>query len=229
MERRTDSAKSPTVCSWRTPNLVEFLIADQGIGHISESVLNRLPVSDQSLLMLRFGQMQIPAKCAPRENRLTYLRAVRPDSNLRTHQAREGAAASECAASRTGQRNLRKELGLGDADFGIRGNEDLLGFANIGPTLEQRRRQAGRHVRRKRLLDQRTPARYALRVVAEEDADGIFLLRNLPLEVRDLRICGIEHLLSLQHIELGGHAVVKSERSQFDGIFLCLDRVSRDL
>ena len=37
------------------PDLVEFLVADQRIGYISERVLNRLPVSDQRLLMLRLG------------------------------------------------------------------------------------------------------------------------------------------------------------------------------
>jgi hypothetical protein len=33
-------------------NLMEFLVGDQGIGYISEGVLNRLPVCDQSLLVL---------------------------------------------------------------------------------------------------------------------------------------------------------------------------------
>jgi hypothetical protein len=37
------------------PDLMEFLIADRRIGYVSERALNRLPVSDQSLLMLRLG------------------------------------------------------------------------------------------------------------------------------------------------------------------------------
>ena len=57
-------------------HLMKFLISDQGIGHISEGVLNGLLVSDQSLLVLRFGQMQVPPKCTPREDGLTHLDAV---------------------------------------------------------------------------------------------------------------------------------------------------------
>src|SRR5712664_1322833 len=67
------------------PDLMESLIADQRIGYIPECVLNRLPVSDQRLLVLRLGQPQISAKSSPRENGLAHLCAVRPDSNLRAH------------------------------------------------------------------------------------------------------------------------------------------------
>ena len=37
------------------PDLMEFLIADQRIGYVPEGMLNRLPVSDQRLLILRLG------------------------------------------------------------------------------------------------------------------------------------------------------------------------------
>ena len=57
-------------------HLVKFLIADQGIGHISKGVLNCLLVSNQSLRVLRFGQTQVPPKCASSENGLTYLSTV---------------------------------------------------------------------------------------------------------------------------------------------------------
>src|SRR5882762_9301017 len=210
-------------------HLMKFLICDQGIGHISEGVLNGLLVSDQSLLVLRFGQMQVPPKCTPCENGPTHLDAAGPNSGLGVHQAREKTTAPKCAASRAGERYLREERRFGDTNFGIRGNEHLLGFANIGPSFEQRGGQSRRHVRRKRLLGERVSARHALRVIANENADCIFLLANLPLEIRDLRICGVEHLLSLKHVYFCGDAAVKSERSQFDGIFLCVHRVSRDL
>src|SRR5713226_10643945 len=36
-------------------DLMKFLIADQRIGYVPKRVLNRLPVNDQSLLMLRLG------------------------------------------------------------------------------------------------------------------------------------------------------------------------------
>ena len=55
------------------------------------------------------------------------------------------------------------------------------------------------------------PRGTALRIIAEENADGIFFLRDLPLQVRDLSICGVENLLSLQNVKLGGHAVLDAE------------------
>ena len=43
------------------PDLMVFLVTNQRIGYVPERVLNRLPVRNQGLLMLRFGQPQIPA------------------------------------------------------------------------------------------------------------------------------------------------------------------------
>ena len=43
------------------------------------------------------------------------------------------------------------------------------------------------------------------------------------------RIGGVEHLLGLQHIQLGGNAVVEPQPGQLDGLFLSLDRVLGDL
>lgn len=57
-------------------HLMEFLISDQPVGHIAKSMLNGLFVSGQSLLVLRFGQLQISPQRAPGKNRLTYLRAI---------------------------------------------------------------------------------------------------------------------------------------------------------
>ena len=45
--------------------------------------------------------------------------------------------------------------------------------------------------------------------MAEENADRVFLLTNLPLKVGYLRIGGIQHLLGLQHIQPGGNTVVE--------------------
>ena len=80
-------------------NLMELLVADQRIGNLPEGSLNGLPISDQSLLVLGFGQVQIPAKSATGKNWLAHLRAVRPDAKLRTHEAGERAAPAERAAT----------------------------------------------------------------------------------------------------------------------------------
>ena len=55
------------------PDLMELFITDQRVGDISESTLDGLPVHDQSLLFLGFGQSQIPAKSPTRKNRLAHL------------------------------------------------------------------------------------------------------------------------------------------------------------
>ena len=123
---------------------------------------------------------------------------------------------------------MRKELSFGDSDVGVRGNQDLFRLANIGPALDDRRWKARRNFRRKCLLDQRNPARDVLRIIAEQDADGVFFLGNLSLQVGDLRIRGIEHLLSLEHIQLRGDAVIEPQVGKFDRIGLGLDRLSRD-
>src|ERR1700747_3013213 len=101
------------------PDLVEFLITDQRIGDVSESLLNRLPVSDQRLLMLRLRRTQISTQSSSGEDRLGDLCRVKPDSQLRVHEPRECAASSEGAAAGTCQRDLGKELRLGDSDFRV--------------------------------------------------------------------------------------------------------------
>src|SRR5580765_4354241 len=187
---------------------MQFLVADQGIGNISEGALNRLPVSDQGGFMLRLCKPQISAERSSRKNGLAHLCSVGPDSNLRGHQARESAAPSKRPSTGSSQRDLRKELRLGDPDFGVRGDQYLLGLANIGPALDQRGWHSRRHFGRKRLFHQRAAARHGLWVVAKENADGIFFLRNLPLQVRDLSVRRIKNLLSLQNIKLCGHAMI---------------------
>src|SRR5208282_4292780 len=157
-------------------NLVEFLVCDQRIGYISKGALNGLLVNEQSLLVLRFGSMEIPAKGAARENGLTYLDAIRPDRSVGAHHAGEQVATSECATTTAGQGDLRKELGPGDTNHGVRGDQVLLSLANVGPAFEQRGRHPRRHFRRQRLLRQRASARHALRVIAKENTDRIFLL-----------------------------------------------------
>src|SRR6267154_6444789 len=161
--------------------------------------------------MLRLGCTQISAKGSPRENGLAHLGAVRPDCNLRAHEAREGAAPSKRPTARSSQRDLRKELRLGDSDFGVRCDHDLFGLANIRPSLDQRGRHSWRHFRRKWLFHQGASAWHSLRVVAEEYADGIFFLCDLPLQVRNLGICGVEDLLSLKHVKLCRHAVLDTK------------------
>ena len=95
-----------------------------------------------------------------------------------------------------------EELGFGNSNVGIRGNQDLFRFSNVGPALDNRGWNADWNFRRKGLLDERNPTGDVLRIIAEQDADGIFFLSNLSLQVRNLRVGSVEDLLSLEHIQL---------------------------
>src|SRR5580700_489623 len=85
------------------PYLMKFLVSNQRIGYVAERALNRLPIRNQRLLMLRLGQAQISAKSSGRENGLAHLGAVRPDAKLGAHQAGECAAPPKSAAAGAGQ------------------------------------------------------------------------------------------------------------------------------
>src|ERR1700730_19461275 len=92
------------------PDLVESLVCNQCVRRIAEGMLDGLLVGDQRLFALRFGQMQICAERAPRENRLSDLDAVRPDPGLRSHRRGEGPAA--CTTAGPGQGHLGEEISL---------------------------------------------------------------------------------------------------------------------
>ena len=67
-----------------------------------------------------------------------------------------------------------------------------------------------------RLLCEPESAGNIARLLSEKDADGIFLLSDLPLEVRNLGICRIQYLLCLEYIEFGGDAVLKAQVCEFE-------------
>src|SRR6202012_3196788 len=102
-------------------------------------------------------------------------------------------------------------------------DQGLFGLANIRPAFEERGRHARRHFGRKRLLNERQSAWHVLRVVAKENADGIFFLRDLPLEVRDSCIGRIENLLSLQDVELCCDAMLHAKIRELHRVYLRID------
>src|SRR5215469_13624666 len=195
---------------------MELLIPDQRVGNISESTLDRLPVCNESLLVFRFSQSQIPAKRPACENRLAYMCAVRPDADLRSHKAGEDTASPKGSAARSSQGDLRKKLSLGHSNLGVRRNQNLLSLANIRTALNDRRREAGWNLGRERLLDERKSSDNILRIVSEQNADGIFLLSYFAFEVGYLGICRVEHLQGLEHVKLCGHAASNPELGQLD-------------
>ena len=92
-----------------------------------------------------------------------------------------------------------------------------------------RGRKAGRYFGGKRLRHQGKPARHTLRVIAKQDADRVFLLSDLPFQIRNGGIRRIQYLLCLEHIEFCGHTVAPAADGELDRIYLCLHRIARDL
>ena len=73
------------------------------------------------------------------------------------------------------------------------------------------------------MLDQGKPTWNAFWIIAEQNADRIFLLCDLTLQIRDLSVRGIEHLLGLEDIQLRGDTVLETELRQLHRISLCGD------
>src|SRR4029077_4858057 len=116
------------------------------------------------------------------------------------HHRAKSAAASKRATAGSGQRDLRKKLSLCDANFCIRGNQVLLRLKDMGPSRQQRGRQTRRHFWRNWLVGKPYSARDGPGIVAEKNADCVLFLAKLSLDIRDLRIRGVEHLPSLKHV-----------------------------
>ena len=71
----------------------------------------------------------------------------------------------------------------------------------LGTTLEQRRWQSGRYVRRVRLIHEREPPRDGRRQIPEQQAERVLLLRDSAIELNDRGLCTEHELLCLAHVE----------------------------
>ena len=60
-------------------------------------------------------------------------------------------------------------------------------------------------------------------------AASVILLRDSPLQVRDLSVRRIENLLSLQNVKLCGHAMIDANLGELHRVFLRRDGLARDL
>src|SRR5216684_423512 len=103
----------------------------------------------------------------------------------------------------------------------------MFGQVDVGSTFEQIRSQPGGQLRWKSLAplqtirgrcSERRSARYALRIISQKDVDRVFRLPDLPLQVRNLSICGIEHLSRLKHVKPCAHTVGEAQLGKLDGI-----------
>src|SRR6516225_2658058 len=80
-------------------NLTELVISNQRVRNVAERSLDRLLICDESLRVLRLGQVQISAKTTSSENGLNNLCAIGPGPDLRRICTRECGASSERTSS----------------------------------------------------------------------------------------------------------------------------------
>src|SRR2546425_1115572 len=84
------------------------------------------------------------------------------------------------SASR-GEEYLRKVSSLCHADSRVKGDQLLLGLADVRPAFQQRRRNPGGDFRGMRLLGQPPPTRDSGRVLPQKDTNEVLLLLDPPL------------------------------------------------
>ena len=194
------------------PYLVKFLIADECIGNISEGSLNGLLIRDQRLRVLGFGQLEISTESSAIKNGLTHVAApydqipncefINPENML----LRPKASPPEAVSAICG-----KNCAFATPISALAATRICSASRISGRRFQQRRGQPRRHLRRQRLFHQRASASHGLRIIARQNADRIFFLRNLPLQVGNLRVGDVEGLLRLQHIEARSHTVFQAE------------------
>jgi hypothetical protein len=149
------------------------------------------------------------------EQRHRERRAERPEPGRRAQPLRSAARAE---AERAGERQRREERRGGDADLGVRRGDAPLGRRDVGPALEQRRRQPGRdhgelcHVARLR------SNREVGRGDADQQRDRMLELRALHADVDRLRQRALQLRVGLDHVGARadpGAVAVLGQRQRF--------------
>ena len=85
-----------------------------------------------------------------------------------------------CAPNEPVSEICGKKAALATPDVGVGGDQIFFRAAHVGPALQQRRRQSGRHFGQVGLVHQAEPARYVARVSAQQDADIVLGLLRSP-------------------------------------------------
>ena len=154
-------------------------MGDQRVRDLGERGLDRLFVLHERAVAFGFGEFHVGLEPPGGEDRLGDLRNEAPGAVRAGEQAGQLRA---LAAQQSAQADLREIGGLGHADVRVRGDQGLLGGANIGPAFEQRRRQPGGHFGRHLLLHELASADHAAGILPEQQADLVFGLLDLLLQ-----------------------------------------------
>ena len=144
------------------------------------------------------------------EDRLQQLRRAGERERAALEQARELAARG---AEIGGQRDAREERRPRGTDVGVGGEQLLLGGADVGPALEQLRRQAGRQRRSGSAAASSGSGggRSAGQRLADEQHQRVLVERALAQRLRERGPRAFEQRLGLAVVELRRRAVVEAQ------------------
>ena len=110
-----------------------FFSGDKCVGDFLESIEDRILVMESHLIAKCFGPSILANELAAVENRACEVRGDVPGIGAAGGKCGEFGAdlAEECSET-----ELRKEIGDGDTDLSVGGNQSLFGLADIWPTFE---------------------------------------------------------------------------------------------
>ena len=155
---------------------------------------------------------------------------LRPNAQVPAGPLKRFESAALCEPSVAGQRNGREERRLGRLQARIRADQDVFRLAHVRPPLEQRGRQADRHLRRHR-------KEIHLRCRFAHDGRGVFPEQDLQLvlglcdQARQFgkrRARRGEARLGAIHVEPRHHAALELRPRQFEKLLARRHRALRD-
>ena len=203
---------------------VGLLAGHKRVVDLAEAVLHRPLVGGEHLRLHGLGLAHVARDPAGGEDGQAHRHGVLPD--LR----RPGEQVIEVTAGRTegpGQTDARKISRPSGADAGIGRDQVLLGLADVGPSLEQGRGQAGGRCRHLEFVDGQA-ARNRPGIAAQQDAQAVFLLRHRLFQGRD----GSQGLLVLGAVlaefQVGDEAAAKPFFEQVVGLLTGARRLPGD-
>src|SRR5208337_1022598 len=182
-----------------------FAIGDQGIRHIAKCALDCLLIRQQHLLTLCFCKPHVVLKFSALKDRLRKRARHSPQCSRTSEETIERGTLKTRIS---GQSDLREISCAGYSDLRVRGNQVLFCIANIWASLQQRGWNAYGNLWRVRLLCQRQSAWDISWIIAEQNAEIVFLLGDLPLQIGDFGLGRVHQLLCLAYIKIGADSVL---------------------
>src|SRR5580658_10423882 len=155
-------------------------ISNQSIRDVPKRPLNRLFVGQARLLALRLGQTNVRLKPSTLEYGLSYGGSQIPYA-IRTGE--EIGQRRTLVTGGSSERDLGEVSRPCHTDLRVGGDQVFFRFPNVRPALQQGRRKSGGDFGSMRLLGEPESPRDISGIVPQKNADGIFLLCDLPFKI----------------------------------------------